>query len=136
MPRQSHAVKAVKLFTDLVSELETKFMGFADMIHIDHLMAGLCSAGAQLYGLAGAAAAGVQAAVEQAEAQLAASLLLGDAPGLPDMTIAVLDAQYGGELLGWGRDDWMKQLCDDYVQPEACALTGVHPGEVVAQEYS
>lgn len=135
MQRQSHAAKAVEFFTELVSELETADMGFAEMAPLDTLAAGLRGAGAQLYGVAGAAAAGIQAAFGQAKAQMAQWLLFGEGPSQPGTAVAALEAQYGSEL-SWGRDDWMKHLGEDFAEPNACALAGLHPGEVVVPEHS
>lgn len=135
MPRQSHAAKAFKLFSEMLLDFEAIFMRCAEMVQPSSLAAGLQTAGARIHALSAAASEGVQSALEAAQTEVAAWLHRAEAPSAQGPAARAGRAPADGDMLGWSNNDWMDddsgsdREAHGHVSPEDCGLAGVTSAE-------
>lgn len=135
MPRQSHATKALQLFTEILGDIETAFMNVAEMILPENLAAGLAFAGAQLRGIATTVGEGLYTAFQQGQAKLAAFFLMEEAQLYPLASFAMYEVQEHTDWPDWVAADRSEaQGAADIAEPlEGLELMGVNPAEMVAE---
>lgn len=131
MPRQSHAKKAFKLFTEMLSDFETAILRIAEMAPFDHLGARFGGVGTRLQDIASAAQKGIESLCEQAQASLTAWLRPGEDAGSQDPVLATHDAYVRGDLLGWSNRSDDERSDEGFDQPGACVPVGVLPPEAL-----
>lgn len=129
MPRKSPAAKALQLFTELLSDLETAVMRLAEITDPENLAGMLGRAAAQIGEIAASAGEGIQAAFDRGLEKVSA-FLFDAALSQPLPSFELYAAPQPADWAEW---DAIVGGSEAAPLSEDCALIGVQAAELAAQ---